>query len=69
MNKEKISVYELGDIPNICFEEELQQRINKAIKYIWSTKYEYGDLEEDNEDFDIDVYKLLNILEGSDNNE
>lgn len=43
---------------------ELQDRINKAIEYIWSTKYEYGDLEEDNEDFDIDVYELLNILKG-----
>ena len=43
---------------------ELQNRIDKSIEYIWSKKYEYGDLEEDNEDFDIDVYELLNILQG-----
>ena len=47
---------------------EQEDRIQKAIEYIWSTKYEWGDLEEDNEDFDIDVYKLLDILKG-DNNE
>ena len=45
----------------------LKLRINKAIEYIWSTKYEWGDLEEDNEDFDIDVYKLLDILTGEKN--
>lgn len=48
--------------------EKLKERIQKAIEYIWSTKYEWGDLDEDNEDFDIDVYKLLDILKG-DNNE
>ena len=45
---------------------ELKNRINKAIGYIWSTKYEWGEFEEDNEDFDIDIYKLLNILKGED---
>lgn len=44
-----------------------QQRINKAIEYIQSTKYEWGDLEEDNEDYDIDVYKLLKLLKGEEN--
>lgn len=47
-------------------ELDYKSRIDKAIEYIWSTKYEYGDLEEDNEDFDIDVYELLNILNGGD---
>lgn len=37
--------------------------VQEAIDYIWSTKNEYGDLEEDNENFDIDVYELLRILE------
>ena len=44
--------------------KKLQERIDKVIEYIWSTKYEWGDLEEDNEDFDIDIYKLLDILKG-----
>ena len=43
---------------------ELMNNIDKAIDYIWSTKHEYGDLEEDNENFDIDVYKLISILRG-----
>lgn len=46
---------------------KLQDIIDKAIKYIWSTKYEFGDLEQDYEDFAIDVYKLLEILEGDNN--
>lgn len=41
-----------------------QEIINRATEYIWSKKYEYGDIEEDNEDFDIDVYELLDILKG-----
>lgn len=48
---------------------EYKAIIDKAIEYIKSTKYEWGDLEEDNEDFDIDIYKLLDILKGSDSNE
>jgi hypothetical protein len=43
--------------------------IKKAIKYIETSKYEWGDLEEDNEDYDIDVYKLLEILESWNKNE
>ncbi len=43
--------------------ERLHSIIKEVREYIWSTKYEYGDLEEDNEDFDIDVYKLLEILD------
>jgi len=42
---------------------EAMRALTAAINYIWSTKYEWGDLEEDNEEFDIDVYKLLDILE------
>ena len=45
---------------------QLASRIDKALEYIKSVKYEWGDLEEDNEDFDIDVYKLLDILKGED---
>lgn len=44
--------------------KELQNRTDKAIEYIKSTKYEWGDLDQDNEDYDIDVNKLLEILKG-----
>ena len=43
--------------------ERLHSIIKEVREYIWSTKYEYGDLEEDNEDFNIDTYKLLEILD------
>ena len=53
-------------IDNLKKEDEIK-RLHSIIKevreYIWSTKYEYGDIEEDNEDFDIDAYKLLSILD------
>lgn len=56
--------------PTIGQQEQEIKRLNnirnKAIEYIWSTKYEWGDLDEDNESFDIDAYELLKILEGSD---
>ena len=68
INKTIDELNEISELSNLMAKEEkeLKDRIQKAIEYIWSTKYEWGDLEEDNEDFDIDVYKLLDILKGSD---
>lgn len=67
MSKEEMikGLYDLSK--NVIEKENEIERLHSIIKevreYIWSTKYEYGDLEEDNEDFDIDVYKLLEILD------
>lgn len=49
--------------------QQLKSVIKETREYIWSTKYEWGDLEEDNEDFDIDVYNLLSILDKGGNND
>ena len=46
---------------------KLQKRIDKAIEYIHSTEYQYGDLEQDVYDYNIDfdeVEELLKILKG-----
>ena len=57
LNKEKINIYELGDIPNIYLIEELQERIDKAIKYIEKYKTEdYCD--------GMSAKQLLDILKG-----
>lgn len=63
MNKEEIkhlqqSYYDLHEKYN-----KQKEVIDKIKEYIWSTKYEWGDLEEDNEDFDIDPQKILELLE------
>ena len=45
--------------------EELKEVIDKAIKYIESKEYEYGDEEQDAYDYDIgfdEVNELLDIL-------
>lgn len=47
--------------------KELQERIDKAIEYIHSTEYQYGDLEQDGYDYNIcfdEVEELLKILRG-----
>ena len=44
--------------------EELQQRIDKAIEYINSQKYEYDDGEISGVDCCCDGFKLLEILGG-----
>lgn len=53
-----------------CIEaQKLSIRINKAIEYIHSKEYQYGDLEQDVYDYDIgfdEVEQLLNILKGED---
>lgn len=41
---------------------QLKEIIEEVREYIWSHKYECGDLEEDNEDFDIDGNDILEIL-------
>ncbi len=41
--------------------QELEKRIDKARDYIYSTKYE---LKPGCEDFDVNIYDLLDILEG-----
>lgn len=66
IQKQNYEMKEAEELINYLGREKLklQDRIDKAIQYIWSTKYEWGDLEQDNEDFDIDVYELLNILGG-----
>ncbi len=62
------------DFENCCYKanmyEVLQQRIDKAIKYIESKEYQYGDLEQDAYDYDIGVFEieeLLEILQGGNN--
>lgn len=42
--------------------KQLKDVIEEVREYIWSHKYEWGDLEEDNEDFDIDGKDILEIL-------
>ena len=47
--------------------EELKEVIDKAIKYIESKEYEYGDEEQDNYIYDIgfdEINELLDILKG-----
>lgn len=49
--------------------KELQERINKAIEFIHSTEYQYGDLEQDGYDYNMffdEVEDLLKILKGED---
>ena len=48
---------------------DLKERINKAIEFIHSTEYQYGDLEQDVYDYNIcfdEVEDLLKILKGED---
>lgn len=42
--------------------KQLKEIIEEVGEYIWLHKYEWGDLEEDNEDFDIDGNDILEIL-------
>lgn len=47
--------------------EQLKNRIDKAIEYIKSKECQYGDEEDDNYDYDIgfdEVIELLEILKG-----
>ena len=60
-NKEVEMIYLNNDI------KVLKQRIDKAIEYIESKEYEYGDEEQDNYIYDIgfdEVNELLDILRG-----
>ena len=60
-NKEVEMIYLNNDI------KVLEQRIDKAIEYIESKEYEYGDEEQDNYIYDIgfdEVNELLDILKG-----
>ena len=54
---------------NVLVEEnqQLKDRINKAIEYIQRKEYQYGDEEQDLYDYDIgfdEVNELLEILKG-----
>lgn len=49
--------------------KEQRERIDKAIEYIHSKEYQYGDLEQDVYDYNIgfdEVEELLKILKGED---
>lgn len=61
-NKEVEMIYLNNDI------KVLKQRIDKAIEYIESKEYQYGDEEQDNYIYDIgfdEVNELLDILKGN----
>ena len=76
--EEKINMYENPEDLTLMFMycaektkdkiKELQERINKAIEYIHSTEYQYGDLEQDGYDYNMcfnEVEDLLKILKGN----